>query len=138
MAFDCFNPTLWRNRECRGVPQLPPGEGGDLVEGMGTELDWLGFFYNLTRPEPNTLLNQDLYTIFIAACQRQGHRNFCNPFDSGNIAWEDCAAGTCSRPEFGIHPAMEDFRDQGKVSVATLNRFVQFGRDYGVDRNTAP
>jgi hypothetical protein len=141
---DCFSPTRWRNLHCGGLPPLPPGDnsGASTVATMGVEFDWMGFYFNLTRPEVNAFSNHDLYTVYKFTCKRNGAAgDFCFFGVPGNIAWDDCHdPATCAVFEGGIHSTLEGLSQTpgSNVSLEMLRRFELLGRSFGVDRSTAP
>jgi hypothetical protein len=133
---DALAAPKWRNNHCGGVP---PFDTGDTIATMGTERDWMGFYYNVTRPLPNSINLFSLFNIHKIACTGNS-ADFCR---GDTVAWDDCNATTtpaCTapKPEVGIHSTMESLFLSGAITADTFNNFVGLGRTYGISRATAP
>jgi hypothetical protein len=128
MAFDCLNPTRWRNNHCVSNPVQP----GDVQADLGTEIDWMGFYYASTRPGPDFVMSSNsLLDLYRATCSHGA--GFCN---STELTWEDCP--TCSPSARGIRTELVSLQQAGNVSLKLLQQFEKTGDAYGVSRSTAP
>lgn len=82
-GINCREPFKWRNNHC------PISEAAE----MGTELDWIGFFYNLNRVGPLTSSMDDIWLIYRHACNPPpvGQAPSSNPADCNGqvMGWNE-------------------------------------------------
>jgi hypothetical protein len=124
---DCFNPTRWRNSHCL----TNPAPAGSVLPDMGVEYDWMGFYYQLSRPGPNSLTPANLALLYRVTCNQP--TGYCA---TDELAWEDCP--TCVPAAKGIHPALAAQQASGNISLELLQNFEALGNLYGVSRDTTP
>jgi hypothetical protein len=118
VRIDCASPTRWRNTRCVNSPATIEYALAD----MGTELDWLGFYWNVTTKTSEKVPITDLLSIYRVACGRLDRT--CA---GGKISWEATAVSS------SLLLAAQAYLPQDKADY-----FVFTGDRYGVSRDSTP
>lgn len=91
---DCKTAVQWRDSFC-------------FYPNVGTEFDWMQFYWNLNTAAVNRIHMQELYAIYAAACPNGN----CNGI---NVTWETLRAGAEAFYGSTNHPKYELFVNYGE------------------------
>ena len=136
---DCAMASKWRNRYCASAVSaaLSPSRSPATVEYLGTELDWLQFFWGLTRGDDAWTPAQFLALQRAACAQR-----ICSA-----VEWSpDCAPQRCVGSDgitfeaWGLYAELAEAGRPETVAVTAeqWNRLRERGNEYGVSTDLQP